>query len=237
MEGVELKEKKLEEELKKAGCHYGRAKRFTHPSMKNFLIKTSKGNLEFFNLSKTIEHLNQAANFIAQLLKENKIILFVGAKPAAEKAIERIATEFNMPYMNYKWVGGFLTNFETIRTRIEYLKSLLEKEKSGEINEYPPKERNKILKELEKMKKIYLGVINLENLPDAIFIVDLKYTSHVTAKKEALKKNIPIISINGSDNDINGVKIAIPANDKAPSSINFLVELLINKIKEKLQNG
>lgn len=239
MTKTQLKErdKKLEEELKIHGCHYGRAKRFTHSSMKQFLLKFEKrGNIEFFNLNKTIEGLNTASNFMADLLKEQKIILFLGAKPAAEKAIEKIAKEFNMPYLNYKWVGGFLTNFQTIRTRLEYFKSLLQKEETGEIDEYPPADKRRILKELEKMKKIYIGVKDLDRLPDAIFIVDIRYPPHNTARNEAIKINIPIIGICGSDNDIRGVKVVIPANDKAPSSINFLIDYLISRIKEKLQN-
>ncbi len=237
MEAIETKEKKLEEELKSAGCHYGRAKRFTHSSMKQFLLKKNKSNIEFFNLTKTIEGLNQAINFLAELLKGGKIILFVGAKPACEKSIRKIAQEFNMPYVDYKWLGGFLTNFGTIKTRIEYFKELLRKEESGEIENYPPKEKNRIMRELEKMKKIYTGVIHLERLPDALFIVDLNYPSHQTAKAEANKKEIPIVAICGSDNNINGVKVVIPANDKAPSSIDYLINYLIAGIKEKLQEN
>jgi len=237
MERTEVINKKLEEELKIHGCHYGRAKRFTHGSMKKYLLKSEKrGNIEFFNLNKTIEGLNAAANFLTELIKEQKIILFLGAKPAAEKAIEKIAKEFNMPYMSYKWVGGFLTNFETIKIRLEYFKSLLQKEESGEINDYPPADKRRILRELDKMKKVYTGVKDLEKIPDAIFIVDLKYPAHITAKREAIKLNIPIIAICGSDNDISDVTVVIPANDKAPSSINFLIDYLITKIKEKLQS-
>lgn len=233
---IKEREKKLEEDLKIHGCHYGRAKRFTHSSMKQFLLKFERrGNLEFFNINKIIEGLNTGANFTAELLKDQKIILFLGAKPAAEKAIEKIAKEFNMPYLNYKWVGGFLTNFQTIKTRLDYFKSLLEKEQSGEIEDYPPADKKRILRELEKMKKIYSGVKDLERVPDAIFIVDLKYPPHNTARNEAIKINIPIIGICGSDNDIRGVKIVIPGNDKAPSSINFLIDYLIARIKEKLQ--
>ncbi len=238
MEQTEIKEKKLEEALKSAGCHYGRAKRFTHPLMKKYLLRFERrGNIEFFNLNKTIEGLNAAANFMSELIKNEKTILFLGAKPSAEKAIEKIAKEFNMPYMNYKWVGGFLTNFETIKTRLEYFKSLLEKEESGEIENYPPVEKKRILKELDKMKKIYNGVKDLNKLPDVIFIIDLRYPPHETAKREAIKKNIPIIAICGSDNNIRDVNVVIPANDKAPSSINLLIDLLIEKIKSKLQNG
>jgi len=217
------------------GCHYGRAKRFTHPSMRIFLVKNNKKNIEIFDINKTIEKLNEAGNYLANAIKEKKTILFVGAKPAAEKPIQKIGEELGMPYMVYKWVGGFLTNFDTIKTRLIYLKELLEKEASGELENYPPQDRQRILRELDKMKKIYGGAINLENLPDIIFIVDLNFKSHRTAVREALKKEIPIVAICGSDNNVERVKIVIPANDKAPRSISFLIDYLINKIKEKLQ--
>jgi small subunit ribosomal protein S2 len=228
---IEETKSKIIEEMMKAGCQYGRAKRFTHPSMRPFLLRNKRGNIEFFNLEKTLEGLEKVTNFLKKALSENKTILFVGAKPAAEEAIKIIADAFNMPYLNYKWVGGFLTNFETIKTRIAYFKELLEKEKSGEIENYPPKDKQRILRELEKMKKIYSGVINMENLPDVLFIVDLAYKSHKIALSEALKKNTPVCALAGSDNDVSKLEYFIPANDKAPSSIKFIINYLIEKIK------
>ncbi len=111
-------------------------------------------------------------------------------------------------------------------------KSLLEKEERGEINELPPYEREKMKKELEKMKKIYSGLITLNQLPDYVFIVDLNFKNHRTAYKECLKKNIPVISLSGSDNDISKVLAFIPANDKAPRSINFIISQLMNLIQK-----
>jgi small subunit ribosomal protein S2 len=235
MEEKNKNNKDIMKEFLASGCHYGRAKRFTHPSMRIFLVKNNKKNIEVFDINKTIEKLNEAANYLSDAIKEKKTILFVGAKPAAEKPIQKIGEELNMPYMNYKWIGGFLTNFETIKTRLTYFKELLEKEKSGELENYPPQDKQRVLRELDKMKKIYGGAINLEKLPDIIFIVDLNFKSHRTAVREALKKEIPIVAICGSDNNVEKVKIVIPANDKAPRSISFLIDYLINKIKEKLQ--
>lgn len=221
----------LYKSLLENGCHYGRAKRFTHPSLKPYLIKKNKNsNIEFFNLKKSIEHLNQVANLMKEILNENKIILFVGAKPSAEAPVQEIAKKLNMPYVTYKWVGGLLTNFETIKKRIIYFKDLLAKEEKGEINDLPIYERQKIKKELDKMKKIYEGLINMENLPDYVFIVDLNLKGHKTAYRECLKKKIPVIALAGSDNDIRQTLAFIPVNDKAPRSIKFIISLLINKI-------
>lgn len=226
-----LTEESLIEEMMKAGVHYGRAKRYTHPLMKPFLLRTNK-NIELFNLKITLEKLNEVAKFLKNTLAEGKTILFVGVTPAAQNKIKEIAETFNQHYLNYKWVGGFLTNFQTIQSRLLYFRDLLKKEESGELKEYLPKERSKIEKELQKLKNIYSGVINLEKLPDFLFIVNLAFPQHQTAKREAVRMKIPIIAISGSDNDIFNVHLSIPANDKAPRSIAWLIDYLINKIKE-----
>ena len=235
MRANNTEDKQIVKELLESGCHYGRAKRFNHPLMKRFLLKNNKRNVEIFDLNKTIEGLNEAVNYLTSALREGKIILFVGAKPAAEKPIQKIAETFNLPWITYKWIGGFLTNFETIKNRLVYFRELLSKESSGEIENYPPQEKNRIMKELDRMQKLYSGVKNLDRLPDIIFIVDLKHKAHQTAVREAVKKSIPIVAICGSDNNPANVRVIIPANDKAPRSINYLIDYLIKRIKEKLE--
>lgn len=227
---IKTEEELILEEMMKNGVHYGRAKRYTHPSMRPYLIKSLK-NIEIFNLKITYQKLKETVNVLKDFLNNNKKILFVGTTPASLQKIQEIAVQFNQPYINYKWIGGFLTNFSTIQARLLYFKDLLKKEESGELKEYFPKERSRLEKELNKMKMLYSGVVNLENLPDALFIVNLAYPSHLTAKREALKLKIPIIAIAGSDNDLTGVDYFIPANDKAPKSIAFLVDYLIQKLK------
>lgn len=222
------------EEMQKAGVHYGRAKRYTHPSMKPFLIK-SLHNIEIFNLNLTWQKMNEVASALADFLKADKKILFVGVTPAASSSLTQFALKFNQPYMTYKWVGGFLTNFSTTLSRLVYFRDLLKKEETKELEEYPPKERAKLERELNKLKNIYSGVINLEKLPDALFIVNLAYPSHQTAKREALKLKIPIFALAGSDNDISGVDYVIPGNDKAPKSIAFIINYLEEKIRSLLQ--
>ncbi len=226
----QLTEESLLEEMMKAGVHYGRAKRYTFVLIKPFLLKTNK-NIELFNLKITLQKLNEMANFLKRALAEKKTILFVGVTPASQSKIREIAEAFNQPYLNYKWVGGFLTNFQTIQARLLYFKDLLQKEASGELKEYPPQERSKIERELQKLKNVYSGVLNLEKLPDFIFIVNLAFPQHQTAKREALRMKIPILSFSGSDNDISNVFLFVPANDKAPRSIAWLIDYLINKVK------
>lgn len=231
----EEKEQKLDqesifEEMMKAGVHYGRAKRFTHPSMKNFLLKSNK-NIELFNLRFTLEKLNQVAEFLKKALQENKKILFVGTTPASQAKIKEIAQALNQYYLTYKWVGGFLTNFQTIQARLLYFRELLKKEESGEIKNLPPHQRAKIEKELQKLKNLYSGVVNLDSLPDIIFIVNLAYKQHKTAQREALRMKLPIVALAGSDNDVTNIFLFVPGNDKAPRSIAWQIDYLISKIK------
>jgi len=218
------------EEMMKAGVHYGRAKKYTHPSMKNFLLRSNK-NIEIFNLRFTLERLNQMADFLKRALEENKKILFVGTSPASQNKIREIAENFNQPYVNYKWIGGFLTNFSTILSRLIYFKSLLEKEASGELQSLSALEKSKIEKEIGKLKNLYWGVKDLESMVDLVFVVNLAYNQHKTLKREALKMKIPILALAGSDNDVSSVTLFVPGNDKAPRSISWQIDYLISKIK------
>jgi len=228
-----IEERTIFEEMQKAGVHYGRAKRYTHPTMRPFLIRTLY-NIEIFNLQLILQKMNEMVNALTDYLKSEKSILFVATTPAASNRITKFALIFGQPYMNYKWVGGFLTNFSTTLSRLTYFKDLLKREENKELEEYPPKERAQLERELNKLKNFYSGVVKLEKIPDAIFIVNLAHPSHLTAKREALKLKMPIFALAGSDNDITGVNYFIPCNDKAPKSISFVMDYLEEKIKSKL---
>lgn len=230
---IEEKEDILKE-MMKAGVHYGRAKRFTHPSMKPFLLRSNRNiePIEFFNLKITLEKLQTVGEYLKNALKENKRVLFVGVTPASQAKIQELGEKLNQYYVNYKWIGGFLTNFQTIQARITYFKNLLEKEKTGELKNYPPAERAKIERELNKLKNLYSGIINLDSLPDLVFIVNLAFNQHKTALRECLKMKIPVIAVAGSDNDISRVNLFIPANDKAPRSIAWILDYLLSIINK-----
>jgi small subunit ribosomal protein S2 len=228
----QLEKDTIFESMMKAGVHYGRAKKFTHPSMKNFLLKSNK-NIEFFNLKFTLEKLNQVSDFLKKALKDNKKILFVGITPASQNKIKEIAETFNQFYVIYKWVGGFLTNFQTIQARLLYFRELLKKEESGEIDALSPYQKARLQRELQKLKNIYSGVVNLDTLPDVVFIVNLSYKQHKTAQKEAMKMKIPIVALAGSDNNVYKVDLFVPGNDKAPSSIAWQIDYLIQHIKKE----
>lgn len=226
----------LIKEMMANGVHYGRAKRFTHFSLRPFLLTHQKGNIEIFDLKKTTEQLNQLTEVLIEIIESGQTVLFVGTQPAAQAAIKKIAQALKQPYISHKWVGGFLTNFETIRSRLVYFKDLLAKEASGEINNYPIKDAQRMRRELEKMKRLYTGVIDMTSLPNYVFIVNLDFRGHRTAVRECLAKHIPILALAGSDNDVTKAKFFITANDKAPRSINFILTTLLERIKERDYN-
>jgi small subunit ribosomal protein S2 len=217
-------------EMLENGVQYGRAKRFTNPKLRDYLLKSNK-TVEIFDAAQTLDCLDKIADFLEQLLAEKKTILFVGVQPAASESIKKIAMALEQPYLIFKWVGGFLTNFTTIKARIQFFEQLKEKKESGEIDSYPPVEKHRILRELQKMENLYSGAINMAKLPDAIFTANLEYKPHRTMQREAKRIGIPIIGICGSDNDPDKFKIFAAANDKAPRSINWIIDYLLKKLK------
>lgn len=212
-----------------AGVFYCRKKKLTHPKMRQYLISLG-GELEVFNLKKTKEALDKAVDFLKSLILQNEKILFVGIKPTTGKPIEELAKKINQPFLNFRWPGGFLTNFTTIRSRIDFLIFLEKKIHSEEIEKYPIQEQIRMRKEYEKLIKMYQGVRDLEELPAAIFTIDVRFKSHQTVVKEANILKIPVVAICGSDNNPEGVEIVIPANDKAPKSIQFLLNYIFEKL-------
>ena len=222
-------DEKLLDEFISNGVFYGRKKTVTHPKMKEYLLPLVY-NIEIFNLEKTKEALDKAVDFLKSLILQNEKILFVGIKPATSEPIKQMAEKLNQPYLTYKWPGGFLTNFITIKSRIDFLNFLEKKIQSGEIEKYPIKDQIRMKREYEKLIKMYQGVRNLERIPTALFTIDVRFKNHKTAVREAKMLKIPIVAICGSDNDPEGIEVVIPANDKAPRSIQFLVNYLLSKL-------
>ena len=158
--------------------------------------------------------------FVQKLVANSGKVLFVGTKPQAQKVIEEQAIRAQMPYVNHRWLGGMLTNFKTIIKRVIYLNELNSLETSGEINAYPKPERLRIRREIEKLTKSIGGIVNLNKLPEAIFIVDL--LNETTALTEAKKLDIPVIGLADSNVDPENVDFVIPGNDDAIRSIEVI---------------
>jgi len=218
------------EEMKSAGLHFGHQTSNIHPKMSAYL-QGIKNNIHIINLEKTKQKMLEALKFIESLVLEEKTILLVGTKIQAKKLVQETAKKCNMPYICERWLGGILSNFPEIKKRIEYYKDLENKKEKGELEKYTKKERIKINQELERLKKKLEGIKNLEKLPDAVFILDLK-KDHL-AVKEAKKMGLKTIGICDTNVDPNLVDYPIPANDDAISSLKYILE----KVKEVIINA
>jgi len=210
-------------ELLEAGVHFGHQTQRWNPKMDKY-IYTDKSGIHILDLRITYSALEEAQQFVQKLVANSGKILFVGTKPQAQKVIEDQASRAQMPYVNQRWLGGMLTNFKTIIKRVVYLKELNSLETSGEINSYPKPERLRIKREITKLTKSIGGIIELNKVPDAIFVVDL--LNETTALTEAKKLNIPVIGLADSNVDPENVDIVIPGNDDAIRSIEIIASAI-----------
>lgn len=217
-------------DLLEAGVHFGHQTQRWNPKMSDY-IYGAKSGIHILDLRITYEAVEQAQDYIQKLVANSGKVLFVGTKPQAQGVIEEQAIRAGMPYVNFRWLGGMLTNFKTIIKRVVYLKELMSLESSGEINAYTKSERLKIRREIEKLNKSIGGIVNLIKLPDALFVVDLANES--TAITEAKKLGIPVIGLADSNVDPEGVEIVIPGNDDAIRSI----ELIASAIADSCLKG
>lgn len=217
------------EEMAKAGVHFGHRTSRVHPKMKPYLYGV-RNTVHIIDLEKTAEKLKEALKFIQELIAENKILLLVGTKIQVKDLVKEIAKDCNLPYVNERWLGGTFTNFEVIKKRIEYFKDLEKKKKEGELEKYTKKERAKIDQELRDLEIKFEGIKNLERLPDAIFVLDMKKDD--LAVKEARMKGIKVIGIADTNVDPTLADYPIPANDDAISSVKYILE----KVKEVIKS-
>ena len=209
-------------EMINAGVHFGHQSKYWNPKMRPYIYTTYK-KLHIINLEKSIEQFSSAINFIEELIKNNSKILFVGTKRAARDLIEKYATESKMPYVNNRWLGGMLTNFDTVRESIKKLEKLQSHISATQTSDaMTKKETLSIKKQIYKLEKNLIGIKDLEKLPDALFVIDTRYEK--IAIKEANKLNIPVIAIVDSNNSFDGVDYMIPGNDDSMSSINLFVK-------------
>jgi small subunit ribosomal protein S2 len=218
------------EEMAQANLHFGHRVSKVHPKMMPYIYGVRE-TVHIINLEKTKEKLKEALKFIQELISQNKIFLLVGTKPQVKELIKELAQEFNLPYVNERWLGGTFTNFQTIKKRVEYFKELERKKAEGELEKYTKKERAKFDKELKDLEMKFGGIKNLERLPDAVFIVDMKKDK--LAVKEARRKGVKIIAISDTNTDPTLADYPIPANDDAISSLKYILE----KVKEAIKNA
>ena len=204
-----------------AGVHFGHRSKYWNPKMEPYIYTTHK-KLHIINLEKSSEHFNAAAKYIQTLISNNGKIMFIGTKRAASDIVKKYSDLTSMPYVNNRWLGGLLTNFNTIKKSISKLEDLRNRLKNQKIYNLSKKQVIDLKRNIERLEKNLLGIQNLTKLPDAIFVVDTRYER--IAIQEANKLNIPVIALVDSNNSFEGVDYMIPANDDAMSSIDLFLK-------------
>ncbi len=228
--GVFVKEIIKMKQLLEAGVHFGHQTKRWEPKMKPYVYAARKG-IYIIDLQQTVKLLKEAYNFVSDLGKNGKTILFVCTKHQGAQTIEEEAKRCGAFYINKRWVGGLLTNFSTLSRRINRLHELEEMEEKGEFDELPIKEANKLRKELERLRKYLNGVKEMKKIPDALFIVDPK--REYNAVREAHKLGIPTVAIVDTNCDPDEIDYVIPGNDDAIRAI----KLITSKIADAYLEG
>ena len=219
-------------QLLEAGVHFGHQTKRWNPKMAKY-IYAARNDIHIIDLQISVEKVEEAYAFIRQVAQEGKDILFVGTKKQAQDAIQSEAERCGMYYINQRWLGGTLTNFKTIRTRIDRLNKINQMELIGEFELLPKKEVSALKKERDDLEKNLGGIKNMRTLPGCLFVVDLKKEEN--AVKEARKLNIPIVAVVDTNCDPDLVDYVIPGNDDAIRAIQLFASLMADAVIEAKQ--
>ncbi len=216
-------------QLLEAGVHFGHQTRRWNPKMAPYIYGERNG-IHIIDLRQTLDQVGKATDYVRDMVASGGAIMFVGTKKQAQSPVEMAAKESSMPYVNYRWLGGMLTNFQTIQKRIYYMRELERMEESGEMQQRPKKERLRLRRELEKLQANLGGVRDLTRVPQAVFVVDVNAEN--TAVKEAQRLGLKVIALVDSNCDPDAVDIVIPGNDDAIRSAELIAMALAEAAKE-----
>ncbi|MBO5036229.1 MAG: 30S ribosomal protein S2 [Clostridia bacterium] len=219
-------------QLLEAGVHFGHHTRRWNPKMAEYIF-TERNGVYIIDLQKTVKKIEEAYDFVRQLSENGETVLFVGTKKQAQDSIREEAERVGMYYVNARWLGGMLTNFTTIKTRIDRLAQLRKMEEDGTFDLLPKKEVIKLNLEIERLEKYLGGIKNMKKLPGALFIVDPRKERNAVA--EARKLNIPIVAIVDTNCDPDEVDYVIPGNDDAIRGVRLISGTIANAILEGKQ--
>ena len=219
-------------QLLEAGVHFGHQTRRWNPKMNEYIFCERNG-IHIIDLQKTVGKLEDAYNFVRGLAEKGETVLFVGTKKQAAETVKEEAERSGMYYVNARWLGGMLTNFKTMRTRIDRLAQLKKMQEDGTFDMLPKKEVIKLMGEMEKLEKFLGGVKTMTKLPGALFVVDPRKEHN--AISEARKLNIPIVAIVDTNCDPDEVDYVIPANDDAIRAIRLIASTMANAVIEGRQ--
>tara|TARA_A100001234_G_scaffold70891_2_gene62413 strand:- start:26013 stop:26912 length:900 start_codon:yes stop_codon:yes gene_type:complete len=216
-------------QLLEAGVHFGHQSSQWNPAMKEY-IYGSRNGIHIIDLQKTLKFFLKAYDFVKDLVSSGGEILFVGTKKQAQEIIGQEALKCDMPFVNSRWLGGTLTNFNTIRSRVDYLIQLKKLKDDGEMENLPKKEQITLNREMEKLEYLLNGILNMKKMPSALFVVDTRKED--IAIKEAKKIGIPIVGIVDTNSDPADADYVIPSNDDAIRAVKLCVEKIANACEE-----
>jgi len=215
--------------LLESGVHFGHQTRRWNPKMRPFIF-TERNGIHIIDLQQTVRCLDEAVDWVRDLAASGRKLLFVGTKKQAQDAIREEATRANMPYVNHRWLGGMLTNFQTIQARIRRLDELEQQKLAGRFEFLPKKEVTRLEDQIERLNRLLGGIRTLGRLPDAVFIVDPQREHIVVA--EALRLGIPIIAMTDTNCDPTIIDHPIPANDDAIRAIRLITARIADAAAE-----
>ena len=219
-------------QLLEAGVHFGHQTRRWDPKMAEYIFQARNG-IHIIDLQKASKKIDEAYEFIKEQVEEGKTVLFVGTKKQAQECIKEAAVKSNMFYVDQRWLGGMLTNFKTIRKRIERLNNLEKMQEDGTFDVLPKKEVAALKNEMEKLEKNLGGIKEMTRLPGAMFVVDPK--NERIAVLEAKKLNIPIVGLVDTNCSPEDVDFPIPGNDDAIRAVKLITDVMANAIIEGRQ--
>ena len=219
-------------QLLEAGVHFGHQTRRWNPKMAEYIYMERNG-IYIIDLAKTVKKLEEAYDFVRTLSENGQSILFVGTKKQAQEAVKEEAERVGMYYVNARWLGGMLTNFKTMRTRVERLAQLKKMQEDGTFDMLPKKEVMKLMGDMEKLEKYLGGVKDMKKLPGALFIVDTRKERNAIA--EAHRLGIPVVAIADTNCDPDEIDYPIPGNDDAIRAIRLIASIMANAMIEGRQ--
>jgi small subunit ribosomal protein S2 len=224
---LEANAQTLIKQLLEAGVHFGHQKNKWNPKMKDYIF-AEKSGIYIIDLQKTVDALARACDFMYGIAAQGRNILFVGTKKQAQNIIKEAAEKCGMFYVSERWLGGLLTNFDTVKKSIAHYESIENMKEDGSINKLSKKEASQINKEYMKLKKNLEGIRNMKKLPPALFVIDT--TKEIIAVKEARKLNIPIVALVDTNCDPELIDYIIPGNDDALRSIKLVTDIITESV-------
>ncbi|TAN49864.1 MAG: 30S ribosomal protein S2 [Methylococcaceae bacterium] len=208
-------------QMLEAGVHFGHQTRYWNPKMAPYIFG-ARSQIHIINLEKTLPMFNDAMKYMEQLAANRGKVLFVGTKKAIRKTVEEEASRCGMPFVNYRWLGGMLTNFNTIKKSVSRLKQLEGMRDDGSLSRFNKKEALGMMRELEKLERSLGGIKNMDRLPDALFVLDVGHEKNAIA--EAVKLGIPVVAVVDSNNNPAHVDYIIPGNDDSIRAVQLYTQ-------------